>query len=216
MGFRFYGGCAAVILTIAASTTLAQAPVTSDNPPAKTLPPLPGPPIDVPVFGAQPPAPATPVQPPARVEAPPPAPSLAPPAVATGAPTPLAPPPGRAPIDTPPPPEQAQGPSDTAQPPMIVQRPRTPAPATAAQVPLPPQPAADIGGSFQPPMVVQRPAPTPAPVIPDWQAGRPELAQQPATPACKDGTYAAIIDGRPQIVRTRLCQQPDGSWKVTP
>ncbi len=52
----------------------------------------------------------------------------------------------------------------------------------------------------------------------------PAIAQQPASPAvsspvsetCRDGTYAAIINGRPQTVPARLCQQPDGTWSVSP
>jgi hypothetical protein len=80
-------------------------------------------------------------------------------------------------------------------------------------------------------MIVQRPPPSPAPVVRD-QGAAPVIAEQPPpTPApvttdpqsatvsplpCKDGTYAAIIDGRPQTLRARLCQQPDGSWKAMP
>lgn len=197
MGMRSPAMSAAILIGLAPAA-FAQAPVTSDKPSASSLPPLSGPAIDVPIWPAPatalPPGQAPPqVQAPAQVQAPPP-----PPTEATGAPTPLAPPSDR----------------------------------PAAQIPLPPeQPAADTGGSSQPPMVVQQPPPSPAPVVRDQKAA-PAIAEQPPAPPapvrsdppgatvsplpCKDGTYAAMIDGRPQTVRARLCQQPDGSWKVSP
>ena len=59
---------------------------------------------------------------------------------------------------------------------------------------------------------------------PELAAGPPAAtAPKPAPSAgnargetCRDGTYAAMIDGRPKTVPARLCQQPDGTWNVTP
>ena len=82
-------------------------------------------------------------------------------------------------------------------------------PATAAPMALTPPPGRRI--------------PSTAPELAAGHPPPPTMAQRPAASpgnarneTCRDGTYAAMIDGKPKTVPARLCQQADGSWNVTP
>jgi surface antigen len=43
----------------------------------------------------------------------------------------------------------------------------------------------------------------------------PSTAELPPLP-CREGTYSAMIDGRPQTIRAHLCQNADGTWTAKP
>lgn len=75
-----------------------------------------------------------------------------------------------------------------------------------------------IGVHFGVPLVVSPPvyyAPPPVYVYPAAPA-YPVAVAPPVATTCHEYQSTAVINGTPQPIYGRVCQQPDGSWRIVP
>ncbi|HEX9464705.1 MAG TPA: hypothetical protein VGB82_19055 [Alphaproteobacteria bacterium] len=172
----FAGIAAAAWLLAGISASPARA---ADDP---ALPPLSGPPMDVPMHEPKPPR---------DIEGP--------------APRPPSPPTTTA-LPIPPPQRQLSPSAAAAASPALPQR--HPAPSAAAALPAPPPPRPLPNR----PIIAASSAPTPGVISP-----RPPIGTTVTPRICRgEAKYTVTIDGRPQIAVARVCQQDDGSWRLSP